>query len=91
MAKRYLIQLKKQLEKTNPDRVKQFQTEAQAYIGEVLKDFGNCEFYHGQIDYDQLEHKVEALKEEAKMNGEDPETVKSPQEMIVVLHWIVYF
>lgn len=88
MIKRYLVQLKKELEKTKPDRVKAFQAEAQAYIGEILKDFGNCEFYHGQIDYDVQEHKLEAMKQECKEAGGDPETVKPLQEQIVVLRWI---
>ena len=61
MMKRYVKQVRMHLKDTNPEREEKFVAEMNDFVKKVLKDFKDFDYYHGTVDYDAMEEKIDEM------------------------------
>lgn len=88
MMKRYVKQVRMHLKDTNPEREEKFVAEMNDFVKKVLKDFKDFDYYHGTVDYDAMEEKIDEMKTKAEAAGKDASGLTSLQEMIIVCEWV---
>ena len=88
MIKKYVKQVRMHLKETNPGREEAFVSEMNEFVKKVLKNFGDYDYYHGTVDYDAMEEKVNEMKAKAEAAGKEAAGLTSLQEMIVVCEWV---
>ena len=88
MIKKYVKQVRMHLKETNPGREEAFVSEMNEFVKKVLKNFNDYDYYHGTVDYDAMEEKVNEMKAKAEAAGKEASGLSSLQEMIIVCEWV---
>ena len=88
MIKKYVKQVRMHLKETNPAREEAFVNEMNEFVKKVLKNFNDYDYYHGTVDYDAMEEKVNEMKAKAEAAGKEAAGLTTLQEMIVVCEWV---
>lgn len=88
MMKKYVKQVRMQLKETNPEREEKFVADMNEFVKNILKNFKDYDYYHGTVDYDAMEEKIDEMKSKAEAAGKDASGLTHLQEMIIVCEWV---
>lgn len=88
MIKKYVKQVRMYLKENKPEREEAFVSEMNEFIKKILKDFKDYDYYHGTVDYDAMEDRVNELKAKAEAAGKDASSLTHLQEMIVICEYV---
>ena len=88
MMKKYVKQVRQSLKEKNPEREQKFVDEMNEFIKKILKDFKDYDYYHGTVDYDAVEEKINDMKASIEAQGKDASGLTSLQEMVIICEWV---